>query len=160
MAKETKTASRGGRRESLCFAAIKGSALAQAPPAARAATDCPAAPRDHVPCALRDEKLSIGSIQKRLLDYHRGYGDIEIVTVFDMARALIEQNGTELEEPALLFVTDESRLQTGLNRSRKNSDSSPAAALTADPFQRRHAPGQARCVGALNRSAEPHQSRV
>jgi hypothetical protein len=120
MAKETEIPSRGGRRESLFFAVIKRSALAQAPPAARAATDCPAAPRNHVPRALRDEKLSIGRIQKLLLDYHRRYDDIDIVAVFDMAPP--SSSGTGLKKPALLFVTDESHLQTGLICSLKISE--------------------------------------
>ena len=67
------------------IALLAAGALAQTPLPARAATDCPAPPQNHIPHAAPDEELNIGRIQKLLLDYHQRYYDIDVAAVFDMA---------------------------------------------------------------------------
>jgi len=92
------------------IALLAAGALAQTPLPARAATDCPAPPQNHIPHAAPDEELNIGQIQKLLLDYHQRYYDIDVAAVFDTARAFIEQNATRWEKPALVLDIDETSL--------------------------------------------------
>jgi predicted secreted acid phosphatase len=94
---------------------LAAGALAQAPLPARAVTDCPVPPPNHVPHALPDEELNIGKIQKLLLDYHQRYYDIDVAAVFDTARAFIEQNATRWERPALVLDIDETSLSNWPN---------------------------------------------
>jgi predicted secreted acid phosphatase len=91
-------------------ALLAAGALAQSPLPARAASDCPAPPQNHVPHAPPDGELNIGTIQKLLLDYHQRYYDIDVAAVFDTARAFIEQNATRWEKPALVLDIDETSL--------------------------------------------------
>ena len=70
------------------IALLAAGALAQSPLPARAVTDCPVPPQNHIPHALPDEELNIGNIQKLLLDYHQRYYDIDVAAVFELGACL------------------------------------------------------------------------
>jgi hypothetical protein len=112
------------------IALLAAGAVAQTPLPARAASDCPAPPQNHVPHAPPDEELNIGTIQKLLLDYHQSYYDIDIAAVFDTAHAFIEQNATRWDKPALVLDIDETSLSNWPNLLADNFASSPAAPVT------------------------------
>jgi hypothetical protein len=90
-------------------ALLAAGALAQPASLARAATECPASPQNHIPQAPAEE-LNVGAIKLLLLDYHERYYDIDVAAVFDRARAFIEQNAARWGRPALVLDIDETSL--------------------------------------------------
>jgi predicted secreted acid phosphatase len=91
------------------IAPLVAGALACTALPARAASDCPTQPQNHVPQAPAEE-LNIDKIKQQLLDYHQRYYDIDVAAVFDAARAFIEQNATRWSKPALVLDIDETSL--------------------------------------------------